>query len=67
MDHYQQLITLIKQSKWIDGVLLALNSKTAHELFLNSSLQERFRFIRDHMALAFRIEGNSSPDQNDGG
>lgn len=31
-----------------------MNSKTAEELFLSSSLERRFRFIRDHIALPFR-------------
>jgi len=48
-------------------VTLSLNSKTAHELFQNMNLQDRFRFIRDHLALAFRIENNlgegNSPEE----
>jgi hypothetical protein len=56
MDQYQQILTLMKQTKWQDGVLLAMSSKTAALHFANSTLKERFRQVRDYLALAFRVE-----------
>ena len=51
--------------------MIALDSNTAQELFVNSTLKDRFRFIRDHLSLAFKIESqidaNNSPEPfNDG-
>jgi hypothetical protein len=53
---YFQVLTLMKQLKWTEGIAkVALGSKTAQEMFANSNLEGRFRFIRDHLAFAFRI------------
>lgn len=46
----------MKQTKWMEGILLALNSKTIHELFAKCSLKLRFRVIRDLLILPFKIE-----------
>ena len=53
-EQYLQIVNLIKQVKWFEGVEIVLNSKTSHELFLNSNLQQRFRFIRDLLVFPFK-------------
>ncbi len=46
----------MKQTKWMEGILLALNSKAINELFAKCSLKLRFRVIRDLLILPFKIE-----------
>lgn len=50
------ILSLIKNTKWTEGMDIALNSSTAFELFSGRSLNEKFRFIRDLIILAFRID-----------
>lgn len=38
IDLYWQIVTLMKQSKWTEGIVNILNSKTAIELFIGQSL-----------------------------
>jgi len=45
----------MKSVCWTEGLVTALSSATAHKLFYSFTLKDRFRFIRDHLSLAFRL------------
>lgn len=54
-DRYFSLLFLMKSVCWTEGLITALSSATAHKLFYSFSLKDRFRFVRDHLSLAFRL------------
>ncbi|CDW81476.1 UNKNOWN [Stylonychia lemnae] len=59
-DDFKEITGIMKQCSFVRGIHEALESKTAQEIFINLNLQDRFRFVRDFLALPYKIDISDS-------
>eukprot|EP00347_Sterkiella_histriomuscorum_P004381 403360676 len=61
----KEICNIIKLAQWPQGIQVVLESKAANVIFAKLNLKDRFRFVRDFLALPFKLQQvDESPDKS---